>query len=282
VAVLLPQHNLKNREKKKTLCFCLSESRFALVVLAVSILAGLLITAGIIFVLTNFVAFQNTAPGSGMVAENWAGYAVASDLQNPQPEVTSVNGSWTVPSVSDVGVDAFSAVWVGVGGQYGHSLIQIGTEQDWVNGGPTYSAWYETLPDQSITIDSMQVSAGDRIEAYVTLVDSDREVWSVAIADLSSGQSFQTNLTYDPGRLSGEWIVERPDVNGVTSTLADFGTVTFTDCQASVGGNGSITAFQNVKVIMQTSQGSSRSVQLADVSDLTIGGTRFTVSYLAS
>jgi hypothetical protein len=264
------------------MCFCLSESRFALVVLAVSILAGMLITAGIIFVLTNLVAFQNTVPDSGMVAENWAGYAVASDLQNPQPEVTSVSGSSIVPSVSDVGVDAFSAVWVGVGGQYGHSLIQIGTEQDWLNGGPTYSAWYETLPDQSITIDSMQVSAGDRIEAYVTLVDSDREVWSVAIADLSSDQSFQTNLTYDPGRLSGEWIVERPDVNGVTSTLADFRTVTFTDCQASVGDNGSIAAFQNVKVIMQTSQGNSRSVQLADVSDLTIEGTRFTVSYLAS
>jgi hypothetical protein len=264
------------------MCFCLSESRFALVVLAVSILVGVLITAGVIFVLTNLVAFQNTGPNSGMVAENWAGYAVASDIQNPQPDVTSVNGSWTVPSVSDVGVAAFSAVWVGIGGQYGHSLIQIGTEQDWVNGGPTYSAWYETLPAESITIDSMRISAGDRMAASVTLVNSDSNLWTLAIMDLSKSQSFQINLTYDPGRLSGEWIVERPDVNGVTSTLADFGTVTFTECQASVGGNGSITAFQNVKVIMQTSQGSSRSVQLADVSDLTNGGTRFTVSYLNS
>jgi hypothetical protein len=183
--------------------------------------------------------------------------------------------------VSDVGVDAFSAVWVGIGGQYGHSLIQIGTEQDWINGGPAYSAWYETLPDQSITIDSMQVSAGDKIEASVMLVDSDRDVWSVAITDVSTSQSFQTNLTYNPGRLSGEWVVERPDVNGVTSTLADFRTVTFADCQVTVGGNGSISAFQNVRIIMQTSQG-GRSVQLADVSDLTNGGTKFTVSYLNS
>jgi hypothetical protein len=270
---------LKTLKRRKLLCFCLSESRFALVVLAVSILVGVLITAGLIFVLTNFVAFQNGGPGSGMVAENWAGYAVASDLQNPQPEVTSVNGSWTVPSVSAVGVDAFSAVWVGIGGQYGNSLIQVGTEQNWISGGPVYSAWYETLPDQSITIDSMQVSAGDRIEASVTLLDSDSDLWSVAITDLSTSQSFQTNLTYDPGRLSGEWIVERPDVNGVTSTLADFGTVTFTDCQATVGGNGSITAFRNVKIFMQTLQG-GRSVQLADVSDLVKGGTGFIVSYL--
>ena len=61
----------------------------ALAVLAVSILVGILITAGLIYVLTYFVAYQSTSPGSGMVALNWAGYAVASDLQNPQPEVTS-------------------------------------------------------------------------------------------------------------------------------------------------------------------------------------------------
>ena len=255
----------------------------ALAVLAVSILIGVLITAGLIYVLTNFVAYQGTSPDSGMVAENWAGYAVASDLQNPMPEVTSVNGSWTVPSVSDVGVDAFSAVWVGVGGQYGHTLIQVGTEQDWVSGGPVYSAWYETLPAQSITIDSMQVSPGDRIMACVTLVNSDSNLWSVAITDFTSSQGFQTNLTYDPGRLSGEWIVERPDVNGVTSTLADFGSVTFTDCQATVGGNGSISAFQNVRIVMQqSSQGGSRAVQLADVSALVRGGTGFTVTYIAN
>jgi Peptidase A4 family. len=265
------------------MCFYLYDSRNeALVVLAVFILVGVLITAGVIYVLTNLIAYQNSSPNSEMVAENWAGYAVASDLQNPQPEVTSVNGSWTVPSVSDIGVDAFSAVWVGIGGQYGHSLIQVGTQQDWISGGAAYSAWYETLPDQSVTIDSMQVSAGDKIEASVTLVDSGSDVWSVAIADLSSAQSFQVNITYDPGRLSGEWIVERPDVNGATSTLADFGSVTFSGCQAVVGGNGSIAAFQNVRIIMQTSQGSSRSVQLADVSDLTDGGTGFTVSYLNS
>jgi hypothetical protein len=182
--------------------------------------------------------------------------------------------------VSDVGVDAFSAVWIGIGGQYGHNLIQVGTEQDWISGGASYSAWYETLPDQSITIDSIQVSAGDKIEASVMLVNSDSNLWSVAITDVSTSKSFQINLTYDPGRLSGEWIVERPDVNGVTSALADFGTVTFTDCHATVGGNGPISAFQNVKVIMQSSQGSNRSVQLADVTELTSGGTKFTVSYL--
>jgi hypothetical protein len=273
-----------NQEKKTCMCTYLSESKNdALAVLAVSILVGVLLTAGVVYVLTNFITFQSTSPDSGMVADNWAGYAVASDLQNPAPEVTSVNGSWTVPSVSDVGVDAFSAVWVGIGGQYDKRLIQIGTEQDWINGVAVYSARYEMLPDQSITIESMQVSAGDKMQASVTLLDSGSNLWMLVITDVTCNQSFQTNLTYYPGRLSGEWIIERPDVNGVTSTLADFGSVTFTDCQANVGGNGSISAFQNVKIVMQqSSQGGSRTVQLADVSGLTAGGTRFTVSYLSS
>jgi hypothetical protein len=31
---------------------------------------------------------------------NWAGYIIASDLQNPQPNVTSVNASWIVPEIT--------------------------------------------------------------------------------------------------------------------------------------------------------------------------------------
>lgn len=262
------------------MCKILSNTkRDVLAAVVVSILAAVLITAGVIFILTNLVAYQGTSPNQ-MVAENWAGYAVASDLQNPQPQVTIINGSWTVPSVSDIGTDAFSAVWVGIGGQYGHNLIQVGTEQDWTGGSPSYSAWYEALPAESVTINSMQVSPGDQIEASVMLVDSGSNVWLVSIKDTSTGQSFQINLAYDPGRLSGEWIVERPDVNGVTSTLANFGSVTFSNCQATINTAGVISDFQNVKVIMETSQGSSRSVQLADVSGLASGGTQFTVNYI--
>jgi hypothetical protein len=74
--------------------------------------------------------------------------------------------------VADVGFDAFSAVWVGVGGQYGKDLIQIGTEQDFTGGQAVYSAWYETLPNEAITINSIVVSPCDRIEASVVLVDN--------------------------------------------------------------------------------------------------------------
>src|SRR5512136_567269 len=61
---------------------------------------------------------------------NWAGYAVAYNFSDPQPVVTGVSGSWIVPQVQVSQNDTFSAIWVGIGGTFGHTLIQAGTEQD--------------------------------------------------------------------------------------------------------------------------------------------------------
>ena len=94
------------------------------------------------------------------VAANWAGYVAGSNLFFPQSTVTAVSGSWNVPTVTDIGADAHSSVWVGVGGLFDSSLIQVGTEQDYVNGAPKYWVWYEMLPNFQVPIDSMQISPG--------------------------------------------------------------------------------------------------------------------------
>lgn len=39
---------------------------------------------------------------------NWAGYIAASDLKNPQANVTSVSASWTVPTVTNLSQNTFS------------------------------------------------------------------------------------------------------------------------------------------------------------------------------
>ncbi len=267
------------------MCFFLSNPKNqVLAVVIVSILAVALISTAAYYLITNFVTYSQTStPTSIISAQNWAGYLVATDLTNPQPNVVGVNGSWVVPSVADVGVDAFSAVWVGIGGQFEAALIQVGTEQDFTGGAPSYSAWYEMLPNDAVTIDSMQVSPGDRMEASINLVDPAGNVWSVAIVDLSSGQSFQSNLTYNSGQSSAEWIVERPDINNAISVLADFGSVAFSNCYANLGGNGSrIVDFQDSKVVMYSQTRNGASIQLADVSDLANGGIGFTVNYLTS
>jgi hypothetical protein len=205
-------------------------------------------------------------------------------MQNPQPTVTSVSASWVVPSVTATISDTFSAVWVGIGGQFDTSLIQCGTEQDFINGASAYSAWYELLPGNAITIRSITVSPGDQIQAFVQLVDSDFNRWAVNVTDVTSGQSFQRTVVYGSSQLSAEWIVERPTVNRVVSPLANFGNVTIMNCTATIGSvNGGISSFSVAKVVMYSSNSpGGGSVQLADVSDFTPDGEGFTVTYLAS
>lgn len=57
-------------------------------------------------------------PGRRLTSSDWSGYSVSSDLNNPQPKITSVNASWTVPTVNVSVGNSFSAVWIGVGGQF--------------------------------------------------------------------------------------------------------------------------------------------------------------------
>ena len=217
---------------------------------------------------------------------NWAGYIIASDVQNPQATVTSVTATWTVPTVKISAQDTFSAVWIGIGGFYDTTLIQTGTEQDSIQGQSEYSAWVELLPQSSITIDSLIVSPGDQINASIQLIDANTDQWSVYIKDLTTNQEYTNNFVYASSQLSAEWIVERPDITssrarGTLTSLADVGLVTFTGCQATIGGTkGAISDFPVVESIMYENVQTTDNLgvtQLAAVSNLTDNGSSFTV-----
>ena len=147
-----------------------------------------------------------------------------------------------------------------------------------------YSAWYELLPRNARTILSLDVSPGDQIQAFIQLVDSNFNRWAINVTDVTSGQSFQNSVVYLSSQLSAEWIVERPTVNRVLSSLANFGDTTLTNCMATIDSvNGGISSFSVSRVVMVSSAASGGgSVKLADVSDLTPDGEGFTVTYLAS
>ncbi len=172
------------------------------------------------------------------IAGNWAGYEVSNNFPNPTPAIQEVSASWIVPSVKNDGADTSSSVWIGIGGQSDKTLIQVGTEQDFRNGSANYYAWYELLPSYSVSIPSFTVSPGDKMEASISLVDSNNSIWSISLEDLTNNNQFQNNFTYNSPRLTAEWIVERPEVNNALTQLSDFGTVSFTNCNAiSVGQN---------------------------------------------
>lgn len=210
---------------------------------------------------------------------NWAGYSVASNFSDPQPSVIGVSGSWVVPQVQVSPNDTFSAIWVGIGGVFGHTLIQTGTEQDCINGIVYYSAWYELLPSDSVTIPTIDVSPGDTINASICLANSATDLWSIYISDLSTGQSFRQNFSYASSRLSAEWIVERPDINNAISDIANFGSVTLSNCMVDIDGEiAAFGYFPSIRIFMYDMSGT----RLADVSDYSNDGSSFTATYLSS
>lgn len=240
--------------------------------------ASIVLIASLLILATVFIYPLLSGPKSrSLSSSDWSGYAVASDFTNPQPLVTRVSANWTVPSVNVSVQDTFCAVWIGIGGQFDTTLIQTGTEQDSISGEAVYSAWYEVLPNDLVTINSLNVSLGDKISAKISLIDPTTNTWTIEISDISNLQSFQKSLTYSSSMLSAEWIVERPTINNRISTLADFGQVTFTGCTATIGNKvGVISSFPNFQITMYNRQNTA----LASTSTLTSIGASFTATYL--
>ena len=218
---------------------------------------------------------SDSAPVS-LKSPQWAGYVAMSNLILREAEVTIVTGSWTVPSIEPTANDAYSSVWVGVGGFGEASLVQTGTAQQSVDGIVTYYAWYEFLPNRAIRIQNFTVMPGDEITASVKLIDANDHIWTVEIRDVTRGTSFSRDVMYRSSRLSAEWIVEAPSLSGNVTPLADFGSVTFSGCFATIADTtGAISSLPGYQLVMYDSQ----DVQLVDVSALNAGGSGFTVTY---
>ena len=238
-----------------------------------------------VFTRANVKALSSLSSASVAVNDsNWAGYIVASDSQNPQSIVTNVSASWIVPTVvPSTTTDSYSAIWIGIGGFFDldTTLIQTGTEQDSIGGQPFYSAWYELLPQVSITIGP--VSPGDQIYASIQLVNASTNTWQIYMQDQTSNQTFQSNFNYADSRLSAEWIVERPVIeSGRTprlSALTNIGRVALNSCLATVGTQtGGINAFPSFQSVMYATLLSTAGMtQLTDVSSLSVDGLSFTV-----
>jgi hypothetical protein len=248
--------------------------------LAVLVTLWLVLLIASLTILSSVVSpFLKTLQSSSVVSLDWAGYVVSSGLLAQQPLVTAVNGSWVVPRVEVSVDDAFSAAWIGIGGQSEETLIQCGTEHDSRGGQAFYSVWYEMLPDNSITVDQMTVSPGDVITASISLVESSTNDWLLQIEDTTTGQRFSQVFAYNSSRLTAEWVVERPTVNNKLSNLADFSSVTFTGVHAQIGGaSGTIKDFANYQVVMSDVQNNV----LASVSHGSLDGSSFDVIFQQS
>ena len=197
--------------------------------------------------------FAQDTQAQSQTNPTWAGYIVATDFSFPKADFTGVNGSWIVPSVN-LNTLGSSSAWVGIGGKFDKTLIQVGTGHECVPGNfgnkAQYYAWYELIPDKAIIINSLVISAGDKITANIKLVSSSKNTWNINIRDDTTGKAFNINVNYDASRLTAEWVLERPFVNDRISNLDDFGKITFTGCYAKTSKYESIGDFQHLQAKM--------------------------------
>ena len=176
-------------------------------------------------------------------SNNWSGYNKGV-LETGTP-FSSVSGSWVVPTAKPhkQGEDEYSSTWVGIGGgcletsctTTDSTLIQTGTEQDVAADGSTsYSTWYELIPAPSIST-PLAVKPGDTVSAAVT--ETVPGVWTISLANVSTGQKWSTTVPYSSTHATAEWIEETPVVfgsNGVqVGPLPNLGTVSVSAAAAN-------------------------------------------------
>jgi hypothetical protein len=211
----------------------MKKSIIAVLILAMTLFSPLIVSANA--AITHDVNLTLDNVGS----KNWSGYAIKAT----QDSVTDVKGSWTVPAVQGNAKGTYSAFWVGIDG-YGSSTVeQIGTSSDTDSKGrAVYYAWYEMYPAYPVTIQHT-VSVGDKITGEVSYASGE---FTLTLVDAGTNGFYGdatdwTETITQPGttsmqRLTAEWVAEAPSSMHRVLPLADFVTVTFTDCQATIGG----------------------------------------------
>ncbi|MHB1446439.1 MAG: hypothetical protein ACYCZV_12390 [Acidimicrobiales bacterium] len=184
-----------------------------------------------------------TAATAGVpnISGNWSGYVATGS------NITSVNGSWTVPDSGTV-PPGVSATWVGIGGYSTSDLIQAGTQQasapySSVFTGGAYAAWYELLPASPVYFtgcagdSSCAVSPGDHMN--VTIATGGGDSWTIEVADAGPANTgkwtYTTTVSYASSESSAEWIHEAPSAAGaVPIPVGNSGTVTFDGADTAI------------------------------------------------
>jgi len=171
----------------------------------------------------------STKPGASVAirewtSENWSGYALNG------ADLTHVTGSWHVPTVQTptkkrhYRKNTFSASWVGIDGYGNSSLIQAGTEQDWLDGKAFYRAWWEVLPAPETPIASMTIHPGDHMTVSIS---KGVPKWTITVTDTTTSQTYTTMQAYAGPMTSAEWIQEAPTIGRHVATLAPDSTAIF-------------------------------------------------------
>lgn len=211
---------------------------------------------------------------------NWSGYTAATNLTKPAKwSVSDVYGSWTVPTLVSTLFTSYVSLWVGIDGYTNSTVEQLGTLHIWQNGVQQNFAWFEMYPQGAYEVVGFPVNIGDVIAAEVLYVGKNQ--FNLSIINYTEGVSTVVPASYTKSngqRSSAEWIAEAPSMNNQVLPLADFGTVIFTNCTATINnvvGSISNKKWKNDALTMQTRRGLPKAVP----SGLLANGTSFSVEW---
>jgi hypothetical protein len=239
-----------------------------------------------------------TTDGQSASSANWSGYVAGGAAGGQSQQFSSVSGSWTEPSANCNAGQGYSSFWVGLGGagQQSQALEQVGTEADCSSTGtPSHFAWYELVPSAPVRLD-LAISPGDHVSGKVTVSGTNV---TVSLSDQTTGASTTKTLPMsNPDVSSAEWIAEAPSScdgsgNCQPLSLADFGSVSFSNASATANGHaGTISDPNWTAQPVQLDSGAAgyggsgfianQSTAGAAPSGLSSDGSSFSVSWLSS
>lgn len=147
---------------------------------------------------------------------NWGGYVVTG--ASGSFKTTSV--SWTQTAVScPSGQD--SSPWIGIDGFSDNTVEQTGTDGDCNGSSPSYYAWYEMYPRNTVVINE-PISAGNRFTGTVTF--NGGKSYTLTLTNVTDGWTNTVTKSLSSKDDSAEAVLEQDG-----PSLANFGTLPFSD-----------------------------------------------------
>jgi autotransporter-associated beta strand protein len=223
------------------------------------------------------IAAQNSLYSSS----NWSGYFASVPSGDAFSDISS---TWVIPALkAPSSGTTYSADWVGFDGVTDSTVEQCGTLSDITSHGrTTYYAWYEFYPANSVEITSLTVHPGDTINAEVIYEAAQSTTGNYAyyfdVSDQTTGKSFTDTLftSSNDARSSAEWIDEAPTVGNRQSTLANFGSVAFSNDVAALDGGSDealgTLSYNNIEMVQNNAV-------VATPTLVNSGGEAFTIDY---
>lgn len=160
-------------------------------------------------------------------AYNWSGAIV-----NPPSGKTfsQVTGMWWVPPIWAPGKGTFRmSTWIGIDGDGSSDVLQAGVEADVTepDGTPAYSMWYQWYPGSNTQITNLSVTDRDLVSVTITATSTSTATALISVGSTGVSINIQAPAGWTLQGNCAEWIVERPQVNGVDAILANYGSVIF-------------------------------------------------------